>query len=174
MVSVMAAIQYYEERGGTASVFVNDDGMQAIKPELAEARKHYYRENGIGYTARLPNRKGGASKTGRAAANQTDDVEKDDAQLSPQDLSNKIGFERKGKFKKASNMNYGLAFSNRVEDEMPRLTRLEVARRGCTEEELTVDDDDELYHQALQNMLVEDKGTTWAEGNIRIGEIILM
>jgi hypothetical protein len=32
----MAAVKFYEERGGTASIFVNDDGMQVVKPELAE------------------------------------------------------------------------------------------------------------------------------------------
>lgn len=39
--SCMAAVQFYEERGGTASIFVNDDGMQLVKPELAEARQVY-------------------------------------------------------------------------------------------------------------------------------------
>ncbi|KAL3459673.1 hypothetical protein BJX64DRAFT_291018 [Aspergillus heterothallicus] len=57
MISVLAAVQHYEEQGGSASVSVNDDGMQAIQPELAEARKQYYRDNGIGYTARGPNKK---------------------------------------------------------------------------------------------------------------------
>jgi len=32
----MAAVKFYEGRGGTASIFVNDDGMQMVKPELAE------------------------------------------------------------------------------------------------------------------------------------------
>jgi len=34
--SLQAAIKKYESHGGTASIFVNDDGMQAISPELAE------------------------------------------------------------------------------------------------------------------------------------------
>ncbi|KAF4963889.1 hypothetical protein FSARC_8142 [Fusarium sarcochroum] len=179
MVSVMAAIEYYEQQGGTASVFINDDGMQLIQSDLVEARKAYYRENGIGYTARLPNCKvaknGGLlfwfRKSDRTAGN---DAEQDESQLSPQERSNKIGFERKGKFKKASNMDYGLAFSNRVEDEMVRLTQAECEQRGCSEADLTVEDDDFLYQQALANMLAEDNGCTWAEGNIRIGELILL
>ena len=35
--SCMAAVRFYESRGGTASIFINDDGMQLVKPELAEA-----------------------------------------------------------------------------------------------------------------------------------------
>lgn len=186
MVSVMAAIQHYEEKGGTASVFINDDGMQCIHPELAEARQQYYRENDIGYTARLPNRKivkkkSTASKEGE-----------EKVPLTPQDMANHLGFERKGKFKKASNMNYGLAFSNRVEDEMSRLLTVECERRGCADADLTVDEDEEIYQQALQNVLAEDEGRTCmyssmlylittpiltktgADGNIRIGELILM
>jgi hypothetical protein len=34
--TLLAAIQHYEAQGGTASIFVNDDGMQLVKPELAE------------------------------------------------------------------------------------------------------------------------------------------
>jgi hypothetical protein len=34
--SLVAAVKYYEARGGTASIFVNDDGMQLVKPDLAE------------------------------------------------------------------------------------------------------------------------------------------
>lgn len=36
--SCLAAVRYYEMQGGTASIFVNDDGMQLVTPELAEAR----------------------------------------------------------------------------------------------------------------------------------------
>ncbi|KAH6999207.1 glycosyl transferase family group 2-domain-containing protein [Ilyonectria sp. MPI-CAGE-AT-0026] len=168
MVSVMAAIQHYEEKGGTASVFINDDGMQCIHPELAEARQQYYRENDIGYTARLPNRK--IIKKKSAAAKEGEEK----VPLTPQDMANHLGFERKGKFKKASNMNYGLAFSNRVEDEMSRLLTVECERRGCSDADLTVDEDEEIYQQALQNILAEDEGRTWADGNIRIGELILI
>jgi len=34
--SLLAAVKYYEEKGGTASIYVNDDGMQLVKPELQE------------------------------------------------------------------------------------------------------------------------------------------
>lgn len=140
---------------------------RCIHPELAEARKQSYRGNGIGYTARLPN-----PKVGRKArspfgwfrksqpAEETSAPDNEEDHSSPQATANKIGFERKGKFKKASNMNYGLAFSNRVEDELARLTELECQRRGCLPDDLTVDDDDRLYQQALAHMLAEDEGRT--------------
>jgi hypothetical protein len=177
MVSVMAAIQHYENQGGTASVFINDDGMQCIQPELADARRQYYRENGIGYCARLPTCKKvkkAWSWFGRSAAVDPAVDNQDESELSPQGRSNRLGFVRKGKFKKASNMNYCLSFSNRVEDELARLTELECRNRGCEYDDLTARDDDELYETALQNMLDADEGKTWAEGNIRIGEIILL
>lgn len=184
MISVLAAVEYYEQQGGTASVFINDDGMQVIHPELAEARRQYYRDNGIGYTARLPKKKGitkksrGWFKKSKSVAENTmaenTEAEKTDEIDGPQALANKLGFERKGKFKKASNMNWGLAFSNKVEDEMARLTLLECQQRDCTADTLTVDDDDRLYRLALDNMLAADVNRTWAEGNIRIGEFILL
>ncbi|KAF4984005.1 hypothetical protein FZEAL_710 [Fusarium zealandicum] len=179
MVSVMAAIQHYENQGGTASVFINDDGMQCIQPELAAARKQYYHENGIGYCARLPNIKHPKSRGAFSWFKRAPPVDpavdnEDESELSPQGLANQLGFVRKGKFKKASNMNYCLAFSNRVEDELHRLSELECQSRGCTPEALTAEDDDTLYETALQNMLDADEGKTWAEGNIRIGEVILL
>ncbi|KAM6513607.1 hypothetical protein FALCPG4_015992 [Fusarium falciforme] len=179
MVSVMAAIQYYENQGGTASVFINDDGMQCIQPELAAARKQYYRENGIGYCARMPTMKtpkgaGFLSWFKRTTPLDPEVDNQDESGLSPQGRANKLGFVRKGKFKKASNMNYCLAFSNRVEDELHRLSELECRDRNCSYDDLTAEDDDRLYETALQNMLDADEGKTWAEGNIRMGEIILI
>lgn len=162
----MAAIQHYEEQGGTASVFINDDGMQAIEPELAEARKKYYHDNGIGYTARLPQHKNRPVQKTHWWSRKKQPVVNDkhagiDEGLSPsQALANKINFLRKGKFKKASNMNYGLAFSERVEKEFSRLMEIEVKKRGITEDDLTVGDDDELYQTALGNMLAADEGRT--------------
>lgn len=34
--SLLKAIQLYETQGGSASIYVNEDGMQVIDPELAE------------------------------------------------------------------------------------------------------------------------------------------
>lgn len=178
MISLMAAIEHYEQQGGTASVFVNDDGLQTIEPELAEARKHYYNENGIAYCARLPNMKGKA-KVGRGLrfwkSKEAVITQENEEKLSPsQTLANSLKFIRQGKFKKASNMNYALDFSNRVEDELLKLQAMEKERRGCSDKDLTTVDDGELYEQALANILAADDGKTWAAGNVRIGELILI
>lgn len=34
--TLLAAVKHYESQGGTASIFVNDDGMQLVKPEFQE------------------------------------------------------------------------------------------------------------------------------------------
>jgi hypothetical protein len=34
--SIRAAVKHYESMGGTASIFVNDDGMQLVGHEIAE------------------------------------------------------------------------------------------------------------------------------------------
>lgn len=34
--SLLKAIRYYEAQGGSASIYVNEDGMQVVDPELAE------------------------------------------------------------------------------------------------------------------------------------------
>lgn len=75
------------------------------------------------------------------------------------------GFRRRGKFKKASNMNYALMVSNRVEDKLAHV------RRGpgwSNAEEST------YYGQALHDVVDETGGAAWADGNIRIGDYILL
>jgi hypothetical protein len=52
--SLQAAIKTYELQGGSASIFVNDDGMQALKPDELKERKTYYDENSIAFVARPP------------------------------------------------------------------------------------------------------------------------
>lgn len=83
-------------------------------------------------------------------------------------------FERRGHFKKASNMNYCLDFSIRVEDELLRLIDVRCQERGCTPEDVTIEEENELYELALQSQIDADGGKTWAAGNVRIGEIILI
>ena len=150
--SVMAAVKHYEIQGGTATIYINDDGMQIVKPELAEARKVFYELNNIGWCSR--------------PAHCTD---KKVIEEFPERY-----FERKGKFKKASNMNYCLDFSIRVEDEMLRLFEESAAEKGRSVEELTVDDETKLYEQARNNIVEHDGGKTQAAGDVRLGEIILL
>ncbi|KAK3327453.1 glycosyl transferase family group 2-domain-containing protein [Cercophora scortea] len=141
VVSLKAAISTYEMQGGSANIFINDDGMQLIDDEDAQARRDFYDEHNIGWVARpghnpKPNLEAGEKK-----------------------------FLRRGKFKKASNMNYALYTSNRVEEKLAKINR---TSRWTSEHEVAA------YHQALADVLQEDEGRTWAEGNIRIGDYILI
>ena len=74
-------------------------------------------------------------------------------------------FLRRGKFKKASNMNYAMWCSIRVEDKLLLVQRLE----GWTQ-----DEEANAYRHALDEVIQEDEGRTWADGNIRIGDYILI
>jgi hypothetical protein len=74
------------------------------------------------------------------------------------------GYTRKGKFKKASNMNYGLALSNRVEE------KLQAIERPST---WTQVDEVEAYETCLSQVL-DEHPEAWVEGNIRIGDYILL
>lgn len=167
--SVMAAIKHYESNGGTASLYVNDDGMQLVGKDLADARMAYYGLNNIGWCARPPhNDTNGRKKTKKWRKN------KDPEKVETEEEDGGVHFLRKGKFKKASNMNYCLDFSLRVEDECLQLVRRLCEERGCTEDDLTAEEESILYEQARNQILKKDGGNTWASGDVRIGSIILI
>lgn len=138
--SLKAAISTYEMQGGTANIFVNDDGMQCIDPALAEARRDFYEEHSIGWVSRPPHN-----------PNPKDDKTRQ--------------FVRKGKFKKASNMNYCLSTSNKIEDKLRQIERPE----GWTQQ-----DEEAAYEECLEEVIRESDGETWAGGNIRMGDYILL
>jgi hypothetical protein len=147
--SIMHAIRHYEEQGGTANIFINDDGMQLVPEDQATARKVFYELNHIGWCARpAPN----------------DKVPKDDPDY----------FQRKGQFKKASNMNYCLNFSLRVEEEFQKQMDSYCRQRGVNQQDLSIDEENEIYDQARDEIVQRDNGKTKAGGNCRIGEIILI
>jgi hypothetical protein len=80
-------------------------------------------------------------------------------------------FIRKGKFKKASNMNYALNLSIKVEDEMQsRLQQLAAIEKTDLIDSLQ---EAEIYKGSLAQVL-QDNPQAQAEGDIRIGEIILI
>ncbi|KAJ2993300.1 hypothetical protein NUW58_g1885 [Xylaria curta] len=137
--SLKQCISTYELQGGSANIFVNDDGMQIISPEEAQARREFYDENNIGWVSRPKH--------------------------NPNPENGERAFLRRGKFKKASNMNYAMMVSNRVED------KLSQTQRSTT---WTPEDEYAAYEHALGEVLQEDEGRTWAEGNIRIGDYILI
>ncbi|KKY22752.1 putative glycosyltransferase family 2 protein [Phaeomoniella chlamydospora] len=74
------------------------------------------------------------------------------------------GFLRRGKFKKASNMNYGLMISNNVEEKLAQYDR---------PSDWTQADEAAAYEQCLKEVL-EENGRAWADGNIRVGDYILL
>jgi hypothetical protein len=135
--SLQQAISYYESHGGSANIFINDDGLRAgIPEEDCKLRREFYEDNRIGWVAR-PKHNGDE------------------------------GYVREGKFKKASNMNFALNVSQKVEAYMQELvTAGDDVAIGEKEEE-------DMYQQALARVLKEDP-LAWAEGNIRVGEIILI
>jgi hypothetical protein len=137
--SLKAAISTYELQGGSANIFVNDDGMQLLPDNEARARREFYEEHSIGWVARPKH--------------------------NPNPAEGETPFLRRGKFKKASNMNYALMISNKVEDRLAEIHRPE----GWSQE-----DEDRVYDTALADVLEAEEGRAWAEGNIRVGDYILL
>ncbi|CAO2650163.1 Nn.00g014550.m01.CDS01 [Neocucurbitaria sp. VM-36] len=137
--SVKQAISTYEQQGGTANIFVNDDGMQLMSADEAEERQEFYNENGIGWVAR--------------------------PQHDPNFEPGPERFLRRGKFKKASNMNYALRLSVRVEDLLSEI------ERGDTWSQV---EENAVYERALGVATAERECEAWADGNIRIGDYILL
>jgi hypothetical protein len=129
--SIKQAISTYELQGGSANMFVNDDGLQIIDEEERRARIEFYADHSIGWVAR------------------------------PRHGDN---FVRKGKFKKASNMNFGLNISCMVEE------KLSLIQRPL---DWTQADEAQAYERCLKEAL-EENGRAWADGNIRIGDYILL
>jgi hypothetical protein len=130
--SVKKAISTYELQGGSANIFVNDDGLQLISEDARQARIDFYADHNIGWTAR------------------------------PKHGEN--GFQRRGKFKKASNMNYGLMLSNNVENKLVAVER----------DEHWIQTDEAVAYERCLKEVVEEDGRAWADGNIRIGDYILL
>ena len=155
--SCMTAIRCYEQQGGTASLFVNDDGMQLVGPELAKARAAYYELNNIGWCSRPPHKVRKKAKKGEA-----------------QPADDGTYFVRKGKFKKASNMNYCMDFSLRVEDEYLESIKRVCQERGCNEEAIDAEEEYQIYEQARDRIIEGDEGRTMAAGDVRLGSIILI
>lgn len=129
--SIKQAISTYELQGGSANMFVNDDGLQIIDEDERRARIEFYADHSIGWVAR------------------------------PKHGDN---FIRRGKFKKASNMNYGLHISCMVEEKLALIQR---------PVDWTQADEAQAYERCLKEAL-EENGRAWADGNIRVGDYILL
>jgi hypothetical protein len=81
------------------------------------------------------------------------------------------GFLRKGKFKKASNMNFALNISQKVEAHLQDMVDARCAAEG--REMIDEQEEDEMYQMALARVL-EQNPLARAAGNIRMGEFILI
>ena len=74
------------------------------------------------------------------------------------------GFERRGKFKKAGNLNHTNRLSLEVEEQMDQ-EREEAMRLSVV---WTEKEEKELYAQVLEKILEQREGKTQAAGNIRM------
>lgn len=63
--SLEIAVKYYRSQGGTASIFMNDDGLQLLDTEARIRRLEYYNDHNIGWVARPPHQKDGFVRVGR-------------------------------------------------------------------------------------------------------------
>jgi hypothetical protein len=144
-------MQTYARQGGTSSIFVHDDGLQLIPDSDREERIRFYADHGIGWVAR------------------------------PKHDDSEGGFKRRGRFKKASNMNYGLSLSLKMEE---IIRRLEIERGEKAGSPASSDDDggEDIEEQALR-LAVEEiyeeserRFQPWAHNAkaLRMGEVILI
>ncbi|KAK7469308.1 hypothetical protein VKT23_003792 [Stygiomarasmius scandens] len=124
--SLKRAMQTYARQGGTSSIFINDDGLRLLPVADRNERITFYAEQNIGWVAR------------------------------PSHSDEPDGFKRAGRFKKASNMNYALALSLKVEAHLERL----MAEVGCEEQpprdNRVSSDSRPQYGNEYQNRAVSD------------------
>jgi hypothetical protein len=77
------------------------------------------------------------------------------------------GFQRRGRFKKASNMNFAIQLSLRVEEILDEMRPH--AQDAMGEDYFWSDEDEQsLYEAALSQGVSETEGLAWADGNIRM------
>lgn len=63
--SIKEAISTYELQGGSANMFINDDGLQIIDEDERRARIEFYADHSIGWTARPKHGKDGFVRKGK-------------------------------------------------------------------------------------------------------------
>ena len=124
-----------------STIFVHDDGPQLLGDADREARISFYADHNIGWVARPPH------------------------DNSPD------GFKRAGRFKKASNMNYRLRLSLKLENHLAEL------------EAVATNEGDECLEDQAMKLAIEEKYEetdkrfkpwTCNGRSLRIGEIILI
>jgi len=140
--SVKKAMQTYARQGGTSAIFICDDGMQLLPEKEQQERMDFYANHNIGWAAR------------------------------PGHSSAPDGFKRAGKFKKASNMNYGLTLSMKLETFLAQL--IDEGAEDTPDECL----EDRAMKMAAEEMFEESerRWKPWSANgkSVRIGQIILI
>jgi hypothetical protein len=63
--SIKQAISTYELQGGTANIFINDDGLQLLSAEDRQARIDFYADHNIGWVARPKHGENGFLRRGK-------------------------------------------------------------------------------------------------------------
>jgi hypothetical protein len=150
--SLKKAMQTYARQGGTSSIFVHDDGLQLISEDDRQERIRFYADNGIGWVAR------------------------------PKHDDSEGGFKRRGRFKKASNMNYGLSLSLKMEEIIRRLEIERAEKASVTDSATSEVGEEDIEEQALRmaiEEIYEESGQRfrpWAHNAkaLRMGEVILI
>ena len=84
------------------------------------------------------------------------------------------GYERRGRFKKGGNLIHCNSLSLRIEEIMDERRVAMQARLGKSMEWWSETDERALYQDSLEANLQETEGKSWARGNFRIGEVILL
>ncbi|KAJ7510955.1 glycosyl transferase family group 2-domain-containing protein [Mycena galericulata] len=152
--SLKKAMQTYARQGGTSSIFVHEDGLQVVDEAERAKRIAFYADHNIGWVARPPH-----------------------------DSKHADGFKRAGRFKKASNMNYGLALSLRMEAKMAELEEMESRGEALPAVEADEDGEDVCLEDRALALAVEEvyeetgrRWKPWASNgrSCRIGDVILI
>ncbi|KAL9708789.1 hypothetical protein Ac2012v2_007943 [Leucoagaricus gongylophorus] len=140
---IKKAMQTYARQGGTSSILIHDDGLQLISEEEREKRMEFYTNQDIGWVARPPH------------------------------SSSPDGFKRAGRFKKASNMNYGLQLSLLMEK---HILDLEASEKSG--EPYSSSLEEKALEMALEEMYeaTARKWRPWASNarSLRVGDVILL
>ncbi|KAF9262377.1 hypothetical protein L218DRAFT_960195 [Marasmius fiardii PR-910] len=162
IMSIKQAMQTYARQGGSSAIFVCDDGLQLISEADRQERMEFYAKHNIGWVAR------------------------------PKHESKEGGFKRPGKFKKASNMNYALTLSMKLERHLAKLVeeqeererlRNAAAENGEEVQDTSTEEDEESLEDKAMKMAIEEvyeeTGNRWKPWacngkSLRVGEIILI
>ncbi|KAG6836635.1 hypothetical protein H0H93_005662 [Arthromyces matolae] len=141
--SLKKAMQTYARQGGTSAIFIHDDGLQIIEEAERQKRIAFYADHNIGWVAR------------------------------PGHSSTFDGFKRAGRFKKASNMNYGLQLSLLMEKHI-----LSLEASGADDDSETDCLEDKALELAVEETYQANgqKWRPWAKNarSIRMGEVVLI